>query len=103
MQLNVHECLRISEIRAEIFNTLQPADCAVLARTCKLFHHEAMDAVWADLQSLLPLVRCMPVDLLDEAIVLYPDGWGMRPRGSGKRVEIVSIPVYRYVETVFTP
>lgn len=62
-----------------------------------------MDAVWADLQSLLPLVRCMPLDLLDEAIVLYPDGWGMRSRGSGKRVEIVSIPVSRYVETVFTP
>ena len=66
----MHECLRIPEIRGEIFGTLNSVDCSVLARTCRLFYSDAMDVVWADLQSLIPLVRCMPADVVDKMTYL---------------------------------
>jgi hypothetical protein len=36
---------------------------AVLARTCRFFHKPAVVRLWYDLQSLAPLIMCMPDDL----------------------------------------
>lgn len=88
VQPNMHRCLRIPEIRTEIFGLLRKGDCAALARTCKLFYNEAMDVLWADLQSLLPLVRCMPPDLVDDRIEVQ--GRNPMSRAWEYRVDVVS-------------
>ncbi|KAI9567219.1 hypothetical protein HD554DRAFT_1008927 [Boletus coccyginus] len=36
------------------------ADLAALARTCKRFKEPALDMIWAELNDLVPLVRCLP-------------------------------------------
>ena len=57
-----------------IFSFLCERDCAQLARTCKGFYDEAMDVVWADVETLVPFVRCMPSEVLTETIRDGPDG-----------------------------
>jgi hypothetical protein len=36
---------------------------AVLARTCRFFHEPAVSRLWYDLESLAPLIMCMPEEL----------------------------------------
>lgn len=33
------------------------------ASTCRAFEHPALNALWRDLQSVKPLVKCLPDDL----------------------------------------
>ena len=35
-------------------------DLATLARTCMAFKEPALDMIWAELDDLTPLVRCLP-------------------------------------------
>ncbi|KAI0091016.1 hypothetical protein BDY19DRAFT_673830 [Irpex rosettiformis] len=62
-----HRCLHVAEVQAIIFGLLAREDCVCLARTCGLFYNEAMNAVWAEVKSLVPFVRCMPLDAVAES------------------------------------
>ncbi len=59
-----HECLRTADIQALIFNLLTRHDCVQLARTCTSFYNQAMDVIWAEVTSIVPLVKCMPPDAI---------------------------------------
>ncbi|KIJ12276.1 hypothetical protein PAXINDRAFT_101289 [Paxillus involutus ATCC 200175] len=65
----MHRCLEITEILLEIFELVFNDDCypnlASLARTCRSFNGPALDVLWQDQSSLLPLVRCFPREILD--------------------------------------
>jgi hypothetical protein len=64
-------CFLIPEIVCLICDQVQnlpdPRDSnnslAVLARTCRFFHEPAVSKLWYDLESLAPLIMCMPADL----------------------------------------
>ncbi|KAI0085036.1 hypothetical protein BDY19DRAFT_967713 [Irpex rosettiformis] len=62
----MHRCLRIAEIQMEIFRTLSPADAATLARTCTAFYDQAMNVVWARVESFIPFVMCIPSEALEK-------------------------------------
>jgi len=74
----MHACLSIPEILAIICNQLAPnddLDCmkyqdraslAALARTSHIFSESALNALWYDLPDVVPLLLCMPSDLLEE-------------------------------------
>jgi hypothetical protein len=76
----MHHCLRITEILLEIFEfvfiiseTGRP-DLARLARTCRSFSEPALDVLWRDQSSLLPLVMCFPQHILDLFDIVYNHG-----------------------------
>ncbi|KAJ6453917.1 hypothetical protein C8R45DRAFT_1112181 [Mycena sanguinolenta] len=62
----MHRSLRIPEIISQIFSHLDPdpgagaADLAALARTCRIFHDPALDALWWEQDTIMNLMRCMP-------------------------------------------
>lgn len=39
-----------------------------LATTCRALYEAAMDALWAELQSISPLVKCLPQDAWEEEV-----------------------------------
>ncbi|KAJ7718662.1 hypothetical protein B0H16DRAFT_1608910 [Mycena metata] len=68
----MHRCLRVRELVELIFsncraNPFLGPDKKVLARlgrTCKIFYNPAlMNLLWRELDSLVPVLRCMPPDL----------------------------------------
>jgi hypothetical protein len=86
----MHACLSISEILAVICNELTPNDeldsvenqdlkltsLAALARTSHIFSELALNALWCGLPNLIPLLLCMPSDLIGKRktpIVGYPE------------------------------
>ncbi|EJF63283.1 hypothetical protein DICSQDRAFT_153845 [Dichomitus squalens LYAD-421 SS1] len=64
----MHRALRICEIARSICAFLndesepERPSLAALARTCKGLHEPAMEALWAVLDSLVPLLQCLPWD-----------------------------------------
>ncbi|KAJ7758998.1 hypothetical protein DFH07DRAFT_1060303 [Mycena maculata] len=62
----MHRSLRIPEIIWHICSHLNPipragaADLATLARTCRIFHDPALDALWWEQDTIMNLMRCMP-------------------------------------------
>ncbi|KIJ12297.1 hypothetical protein PAXINDRAFT_101297 [Paxillus involutus ATCC 200175] len=65
----MHRCLRIKEILLEIFELVftsqsRHPDLASLARTCRSFSGPALDLLWHEQSSLLPLIMCFPRDIL---------------------------------------
>jgi len=74
----MHHALYIEEILLNVFNYCdhpryregQP-HFAALARTCKTFKGPALDMIWAELDDLTPLVRCLP-----EALWVESEGVG---------------------------
>ncbi|KIJ08723.1 hypothetical protein PAXINDRAFT_120203, partial [Paxillus involutus ATCC 200175] len=65
----MHRCLQITEILLEIFEVVFTSknrypDLAGLARTCRSFSEPALDRLWHNQPSLLPLVMCFPRDIL---------------------------------------
>lgn len=74
----MHACLYISEIFAIICNELRVApndeldsaenkdlaSLAVLARTSRIFYELALNALWCGIPNLIPLLLCMPSDLI---------------------------------------
>ena len=57
---SMHHCLRITEIQIEIFRSLSQNDCTTLARVCRGFYEQAMDIVWAEVDTFVPFMMCMP-------------------------------------------
>lgn len=68
----MHQCLCIPEIQASILDNLALSDCARVARTSSSFFEQAMNATWAELSSLVPLVLCMPSDAVEERVTTLP-------------------------------
>ncbi|KAJ6483516.1 hypothetical protein C8R47DRAFT_1132468 [Mycena vitilis] len=77
----MHRSLQIPEVVALIFRETVPhieresrfmldsrtsARLATLARTCKAFSSPALDLLWRNQRSLLPLLRCMPDGVWDK-------------------------------------
>lgn len=71
----MHQCLLIDEIARVIVANVHDYYNAVydplvsmarLARTCRAFYEPATDALWSELESLKPLVRCLPSDAVHE-------------------------------------
>ncbi|KAI0792617.1 hypothetical protein C8Q75DRAFT_804356 [Abortiporus biennis] len=61
----MHDALRIAEIFDRVVQSLNDADrdirtLAILARTCKTFQEQALDTLWYQQESLVPLLRLMP-------------------------------------------
>ena len=79
----MHQALHIEEILLHIFSycykrvrrslpRLEYKRCyaniylATLARTCKAFKEPALDMIWAELDDLTPLVRCLPSEVVNQ-------------------------------------
>ncbi|KAF8062194.1 hypothetical protein FPV67DRAFT_1672675 [Lyophyllum atratum] len=71
----MHSCLKIPEILCTIFqNVIDRQDWKApfsgsatllnLALTCKLFKEPALDVLWHTIQTLEPLIRCLPADAI---------------------------------------
>ncbi|GLB38758.1 hypothetical protein LshimejAT787_0506230 [Lyophyllum shimeji] len=68
----MHRSLQIPEIvkliceQLEVINpqTSEQFKClAAFLRTCRAFHEPALSIVWSNVDSLVPLLKCMPRDL----------------------------------------
>ncbi|KAG1751460.1 uncharacterized protein EDB91DRAFT_609285 [Suillus paluster] len=59
----MHPALGNLEIVCIISSYTQRRSLPALASTCRAFEHPALDALWRDLQSIQPLVKCLPSDL----------------------------------------
>ncbi|KII95724.1 hypothetical protein PLICRDRAFT_170336 [Plicaturopsis crispa FD-325 SS-3] len=70
----MHPCLETFDIIVLIFTDIARSKnpdaarttLASLARTCHAFQEVALDLLWEEQTGMLPLLRCMPPDLLDE-------------------------------------
>lgn len=56
----MHRTLHILEIIVDVFSLLDKKSLSVLARTCRSFHEPALDLLWREQESLLPLLKCLP-------------------------------------------
>ncbi|EIW85527.1 hypothetical protein CONPUDRAFT_142055 [Coniophora puteana RWD-64-598 SS2] len=57
----MHRALLIAEVAHAIaFHQLSKKDLVALARTCRLFCDPALDALWAELNDITPLLDCLP-------------------------------------------
>ncbi|KAI0783978.1 hypothetical protein BC629DRAFT_536801 [Irpex lacteus] len=81
----MHQCLCIPEIQATILDNLALSDCARVACTSSSFFEQAMNATWAELDSLIPLVRCIPPDAVEERVTTLPFG---PPHSQAVRLDI---------------
>ncbi|KAG1751465.1 uncharacterized protein EDB91DRAFT_1216743 [Suillus paluster] len=61
----MHPALRNLEVIYTISSYTERRSLPALAATCRAFEHPALNALWRDLQSLDPLIRCLPNDLFD--------------------------------------
>lgn len=59
----MHPALANLEIIHTISSFTQRRSLPALASTCREFEHPALNALWRDLQSVEPLVKCLPSDL----------------------------------------
>ncbi|KAJ7606354.1 hypothetical protein DFH06DRAFT_243122 [Mycena polygramma] len=63
----MHRGLYIDEIRglivSEFDRVAHSKELAVLARTSTIFHDLALNALWEEQVTIMPLLRCMPVDI----------------------------------------
>lgn len=60
----MHRCLRVDEIVRNIadlhISEGHKSDVAHLAFSCRTLYDPVMDALWRELNSLQPLLRCLP-------------------------------------------
>ncbi|KAG1777764.1 hypothetical protein EV702DRAFT_1100692 [Suillus placidus] len=68
----MHSALTNLEIICTISSFTQCRTLPALASTCRAFEHPALNALWRDLQSVEPLVKCLPSDLfsIDQGCVV---------------------------------
>ena len=63
----MHRCLLIPELVCLLCDELGAmaanSSLAKLAQTCLAFSEPALNALWYELDDLLPLIQCMPCDL----------------------------------------
>lgn len=88
----MHPCLQIAEIQEFIVDHLThsvTAQCLPLASTCKAFYTPAMNRLWRRMSyGLVPLVKCMPDELLTATTETTEDEFGT----SVKTEVVVSLP-----------
>lgn len=100
----MHLCLELDHIQLEIFQYVyapQPwywimphsgdrTSLASLAATCRAFYENAMDLLWSELDSLAPLVMCMPCDVwhVQKAQVSWPTPFSSYGRGLGSSLDV---------------
>ncbi|KAG1770360.1 hypothetical protein EV702DRAFT_1139094 [Suillus placidus] len=75
----MHPALQNLEVICTISSYVKSTSLPALASTCREFEHPALNALWKDLRSVIPLVNCLPSDLLGSdrgCLVLQkpPDG-----------------------------
>ncbi|KAF8142853.1 hypothetical protein K438DRAFT_1978276 [Mycena galopus ATCC 62051] len=58
--------------------TSQRRDLSALARTSKTFLHPALNILWRDQDTIVPLLKCMPADLWDISVRPNEDVWPER-------------------------
>ncbi|RDB14801.1 hypothetical protein Hypma_016475 [Hypsizygus marmoreus] len=84
----MHRCFLVPEIVDLICYQIQNGDgspsewleaLARLARTCQAVHEPALNYLWRELRSLMPLVKCMPADLLKVTQGRFPRVELVRP------------------------
>ena len=67
----MHACLKVDEIVRLVVHELiaseGKATAAGLARCCKSFEDPVLDALWATLDQLLPLLELFPGDVWNES------------------------------------
>ncbi|KAG1777765.1 hypothetical protein EV702DRAFT_1196975 [Suillus placidus] len=61
--LAMHPALTNLEVICTVSSYTQRKSLPALASTCRAFKHPALNALWRDLQSVEPLVKCLPSDL----------------------------------------
>ncbi|KAH7889099.1 hypothetical protein F5I97DRAFT_1925674 [Phlebopus sp. FC_14] len=59
----MHKALHITEILHAVCGFAAQDSLAKLARTCRAFEEPALDALWANLETLEPLVHCLPSNI----------------------------------------
>jgi len=59
----MHLVLQKSKVLYTISSYAHQESLLALASTCRAFEGPALDALWRDLQSVKPLVICLPSDL----------------------------------------
>ncbi|KAH7929962.1 hypothetical protein BV22DRAFT_93909 [Leucogyrophana mollusca] len=63
----MHQCLTVLELLHCIFRYVAlKKTLALLARTCRTFTDPALDVLYCELESLRPLIKCLPRDLWRE-------------------------------------
>ncbi|KAG1751459.1 uncharacterized protein EDB91DRAFT_609264 [Suillus paluster] len=68
----MHPALTTLDIICTISSHTEHGSLPALASTCRAFEHPALNVLWRDLQSVGPLVRCLPSNLfgIDEGCVV---------------------------------
>ncbi|KAG1752883.1 hypothetical protein EDB19DRAFT_2021684 [Suillus lakei] len=68
----MHPALTNLEVICIISSYTERKSLPALASTCRAFKHPALNALWRDLQSVEPLVKCLPSDLfsIDQGCVV---------------------------------
>ena len=59
----MHQCLTILELLdsiAEYLGRTNKKSLTAFAATCRVFYDPGMNAIWKDMNSLKPLVKCFP-------------------------------------------
>ncbi|KAG1752899.1 hypothetical protein EDB19DRAFT_1627623 [Suillus lakei] len=59
----MHPALRNLEVIHTISSYTERGTLPALAATCRAFEHPALNVLWRDLDSVEPLIRCVPGDL----------------------------------------
>ncbi|KAI0085055.1 hypothetical protein BDY19DRAFT_463075 [Irpex rosettiformis] len=54
------QCLCIVEIQTHMLRLLARGDCARVAQVSTTFYEQAMDILWADVETFVPFIKCMP-------------------------------------------
>ncbi|KAG2361191.1 hypothetical protein BDR07DRAFT_1359286 [Suillus spraguei] len=63
LSLTMHPALQNSDIIYTICLYIHHRSLPALASTCRIFERPALDVLWRNLQSVEPLVKCLPSDL----------------------------------------
>ncbi|KII95729.1 hypothetical protein PLICRDRAFT_227127 [Plicaturopsis crispa FD-325 SS-3] len=108
----MHPCLNVLDIVLLIFTEIAQGDLSLrtvsrrtlarLARTCRAFQAVALDLLWKEQTSMLPLLRCIAPDIWEEDVLpsgrvhltlnrpILPHEW-QRCRSYGARIKELSI------------
>ncbi|KAH7924229.1 hypothetical protein BV22DRAFT_1196089 [Leucogyrophana mollusca] len=62
----MHHALRVSEIIHIICENSKKSSLPAMARTCRTFCPLALDTLWAELDNVLPLIKCLPPEFCAE-------------------------------------
>ncbi|KAJ3522168.1 hypothetical protein NMY22_g12005 [Coprinellus aureogranulatus] len=77
LTVTMHQCLQLPEVFRIVCNMLDKTDLFHTALTCRRFTDTALDVLWCELSSLVPLLYTLPEEVLgtndkDEKTVVAP-------------------------------